>query len=96
MEGAEHNCNDAWSIIKSWNWKKINVRHQEEEKVDENSDHQTIEIFRRFKGFQEIGFVKNGETRDYHMDMSEFSKYLDQNDCLYMFKILFGFEKQVV
>ena len=96
MEGAENNCIDAWNIIKSWNWKKINVRHQEEETIDENNEQQTIEIFRRFKDFQEIGFVKNSDTRDYHMDMSEFSKYLDQYDCLYMFKILFGFEKQMV
>ena len=92
LEGTENNCNDAWSIIKSWNWKKINVRHQEVEKAEENE--QSIYVFRRFNDFQEIGFVKNSDTRDYHMDMSEFSKYLDQNNCLYMFKLLFGFDKQ--
>ena len=92
IEGTENNCNDAWSIIKSWNWKKINVRHQEEEKVEDHE--QSINVFRRFNDFQEIGFVKNSDTRDYHMDMSEFSKYLDQNNCLYMFKLLFGFDKQ--
>ena len=92
LEGTENNCNDAWSIIKSWNWKKINVRHQEVEKAEENE--QSINVFRRFNDFQEIGFVKNSDTRDYHMDMSEFSKYLDQNNCLYMFKLLFGFDKQ--
>ena len=92
LEGTENNCNDAWSIIKSWNWKKINVRHQEGEKAEENE--QSINVFRRFNDFQEIGFVKNSDTRDYHMDMSEFSKYLDQNNCLYMFKLLFGFDKQ--
>ena len=92
LEGTENNCNDAWSIIKSWNWKKINVCHQEVEKAEENE--QSINVFRRFNDFQEIGFVKNSDTRDYHMDMSEFSKYLDQNNCLYMFKLLFGFDKQ--
>ena len=94
LEGTENNCTDAWNVIKSWNWKKINVRHQEDEKFDAESDQLSIDSFRRFRGFQEIGFVKNSDTRDYHMDMSEFSKYLDQNNCLYMFKILFGFEKQ--
>ena len=92
LEGTENNCNDAWSIIKSWNWKKINVRHQEGEKTEDHE--QSINVFRRFNNFQEIGFVKNSDTRDYHMDMSEFSKYLDQNNCLYMFKLLFGFDKQ--
>ena len=64
-----------------------------EETLDEKSA-ETADGFRRFKDFQEIGFVKNSDTRDYHMDMTEFSKYLELNNCLYMFKLLFGFEKQ--
>lgn len=95
MEGTESNCNDAWKIIRSWNWKKINVKHEEKEDLEsEHCDNESIDKLRRFSGFDEIGFVKNSNTRDYHMDMGEFSKYLDQHRCLYMFKVLFGFEKQ--
>jgi len=85
MEGSERNVNEAWAIVKSWNWKKINVRLQETD--DSRGD---IDDARRFSSFEEIGFVKPGETRDYHMDMGEFHKYLDQHDCGYMFKELFG------
>ena len=95
IEGTESNCTEAWGIIRSWNWKKINVKHQEKEDLpSEQSSIECIDKIRKFSGFDEIGFVKNGDTRDYHMDMGEFSKYLDQHMCLYMFKILFGFEKQ--
>ena len=89
LEGSERNVNEAWSVIKSWNWKKINVRLQEGG---------GSEASRRFASFEEIGFVKGGETRipgreqdvHYHMDMGEFHKYLDQHDCGYIFKELFG------
>jgi len=96
IEGSENNCMDAWGIIRSWNWKKINVKNQEKEDLQSGRGDESIDKFRRFSGFDEIGFVKNSDTRDYHMDMGEFSKYLDQHLCLYMFKILFGFEKQNV
>ena len=94
LEGEENNCNEAWSVIKSWNWKKINVKHEEKTQLNnEIGDIDSFHALRRFKGFEEIGFIKDSVTRDYHMDMGEFSKYLDQHSCLYMFKLLFGFDK---
>ena len=30
LEGILDVCNDVWSIIKQWNWKKINVKFQED------------------------------------------------------------------
>jgi len=95
MEGSENNCSEAWSVIKSWNWKKIHIKHQETGDFHNEAGVklENIERFRRFTGFEEIGFVKNSDTRDYHMDMGEFSKYLEKNQSLYMFKALFGFDK---
>jgi len=93
LEGTESNVNDAWSVIKSWNWKKINVKVQESEEQKKDDDRWTIDKCRRFKSFEEIGFVKGGETRDYHMDMGEFHKFLEQHNCGYMFKELFGISK---
>ena len=88
LEGLLDICNDVWSIIKQWNWKKINVKFQEDQEcsIDDSNE------FRKFVKFEEIGFVK-GDTRDYHMDMGEFFKYLKTHDCDYMFKELFGIEK---
>ena len=83
LEGVLEVCNDVWSIIKQWNWKKINVKFQED--CDSKED-------LKFNKFEEIGFVK-GDTRDYHMDMGEFFKYLKEHQCEYMFKELFGIEK---
>ena len=80
LEGAEPEVNQVWSVIKSWNWKKIFVRFQEnfEGKVG------------LFSIFEEIGFVK-GDTRDYHMDMGEFNKYLEKHNCdKNVFNTLFG------
>ena len=69
LEGILDVCNDVWSIIKQWNWKKINVKFQEDP-----SPNQEKKEFFKFEKFEEIGFVK-GDTRDYHMDMGEFFKY---------------------
>ena len=87
LEGILDVCNDVWSIIKQWNWKKINVKFQEDP-----SPNQEKKDFFKFEKFEEIGFVK-GDTRDYHMDMGEFFKYLKEHKCEYMFKELFGIEK---
>ena len=82
LEGVERNCNEAWAVIKSWNWKKINVRFQEEGPI------------RKFKGFSELAFVKSLESRDYHMDMGEFFNFLVEHDSDHMFKELFGIDKK--
>ena len=87
LEGILDVCNDVWSVIKQWNWKKINVKFQEDP-----SPNQEKKEFFKFEKFEEIGFVK-GDTRDYHMDMGEFFKYLKEHQCEYMFKELFGIEK---
>ena len=52
LEGILETCNDVWTIIKQWNWKKINVKFTEEE---ENLSYGS---FRKFENFEEIGFVK--------------------------------------
>lgn len=89
LEGPLDLCQDVWSVIKQWTWKKINVKFQEDEKLD---NFENLVKWRKFDSFQEIGFVK-AETRDYHMDMGEFYKYLQSHECDYMFKELFGIEK---
>ena len=91
LEGILDICNDVWCIIKQWNWKQINVKFQEDHH-DEGISQENMENFRKFDKFEEIGFVK-GDTRDYHMDMGEFFKYLQNHNCEYMFKELFGIDK---
>lgn len=82
LEGRPRDCNETWAVIKSWNWKKINIKIQEEDSS------------RRFEDFTEIGFVKSNESRDYHMDMGEFFSFLGKHESEYMFKELFGIDKR--
>ncbi len=77
-------------VSRSWNWKKINVKIQEDTHLESPSDR---EAQRRFPDFQELAFVKSAESRDYHMDMGEFFSYLKAHESTYMFKELFGIEK---
>jgi len=86
IEGLSQNCTDWWSLVRHWNWKKINVKIQEDKETD------NIDGERLFQTFEEIGVVKNA-GRDYHMDMGEFHKYLEKHNCTWIFKELFGIEK---
>jgi len=86
VEGVAQNCADWWGLVRHWNWKKINV------KIQEDKDTQDIAAERLFDKFEEIGFVKNS-GRDYHMDMGEFFKYLEAHQCTWIFKELFGIDK---
>ena len=86
VEGAAQNCVDWWGLVRHWNWKKINV------KIQEDSDTEDVDGERLFTKFEEVGVVKNS-GRDYHMDMGEFFKYLENHQCAWAFKELFGIEK---
>jgi len=86
VEGAAQNCADWWGLVRHWNWKKINV------KIQEDSDTEDVDGERLFDKFEEIGTVKN-TGRDYHMDMGEFFKFLEMHRCTWAFKELFGIEK---
>eukprot|EP00090_Calanus_glacialis_P013811 TRINITY_DN22461_c0_g1_i1.p1 TRINITY_DN22461_c0_g1~~TRINITY_DN22461_c0_g1_i1.p1 ORF type:complete len:301 (+),score=87.20 TRINITY_DN22461_c0_g1_i1:34-903(+) len=86
VEGVAQNCADWWSLVRHWNWKKINV------KIQEDKDTEDVDGERLFDKFEEIGTVKN-TGRDYHMDMGEFYRYLESHNCTWMFKELFGIDK---
>lgn len=56
-----------------------------------NNSTNNIDYLRKFKGFHEISF-EGGRTksRDTHMNMGEFFRYLSQHECGYVFKDYFG------
>jgi hypothetical protein len=92
LEGILEICIEVWTIIRSWNWKKINVRVQDFDEMFDDPELFEMNWTRKFDKFEEIGIVK-GDTRDYHMDMGEFCKYLHLHNCDNMFKELFGIDK---
>lgn len=91
VEGFSRNCTEFWSLVKHWNWKKINVKIQEEEQIEND-----VDSHRRFGTFEEIGTVKNPDSRNYHMDLGEFYRFLESHQSSYMFKELFGVDKNSV
>jgi hypothetical protein len=72
------------------NWKKIMCKKKEEEKVQKD---QNVDAFRKFTGFQEICFDGGkSKSRESHMNMGEFYKYLSDHECSYVFRDYFGVE----
>ncbi|XP_050300012.1 RWD domain-containing protein 2A [Anthonomus grandis grandis] len=86
VEGGACDVNEWWQSVKSMNWKKIFCKITESTKEDAQQDN-----FLKFKDFMEIVFESHGPKFN-HMDMGEFSKYLEQKDLGYIFKDLFGVE----
>jgi len=86
VEGSTRNCVAWWTVVRHWNWKKINVKIQEDKETD------NIDAERLFSSFEEVGVLKNTD-RGNHMDMGEFLKYLETHESAWVFKELFGLDK---
>ncbi|XP_044747908.1 RWD domain-containing protein 2A [Coccinella septempunctata] len=86
VEGKTSDCNDWWQLIRSMPWKRIFCKVTEEFNGEED--------FLKFNKFEEIGF-QNNSSRGTHMDVGELSKYLNQHNCSYIFKDLFGVEAKL-
>ncbi|XP_022920182.1 RWD domain-containing protein 2A [Onthophagus taurus] len=80
VEGFKGDCDEWWSRIKSMNWKRIFCKVTEDAKS------------KKFNNFEEVSFTNHG-MRANHMDMGEFYKYLERYQCAYIFKDLFGVDK---
>lgn len=92
-EGSSEECLNAWSIIKNLTWKKIGLKHQEDMEVAVG---QEIGDFRKFQKFAEVAFnTKQNASRDHHMDMGEFAKFLSEHGCENIFEVLFGIEAKI-
>lgn len=73
------------------NWKKIVCKKIEE--VAKVGKDESIECFQKFTGFEEIYFDRNlNKSRDFHMNMGDFYKYLSSHECGHIFKDFFGLE----
>eukprot|EP00088_Acartia_fossae_P057770 TRINITY_DN6742_c1_g1_i10.p1 TRINITY_DN6742_c1_g1~~TRINITY_DN6742_c1_g1_i10.p1 ORF type:complete len:289 (-),score=30.38 TRINITY_DN6742_c1_g1_i10:161-1027(-) len=83
IEGDSKNTGDWWAIVRNWQWKRLSLKIQQDEKTGD------IDGQRKFDGFQEIGEVK-GNTRDYHMDMGAFQVYLNNHGFGDLFGELFS------
>ena len=89
IEGRLEHVTEWWAVIKNWNWKKINIKIQEDLEI---TSVDSVNQMRLFTSFEEIGSVKECH-RSNHMDMGEFYRYLENYKSTWVFKELFGIEK---
>lgn len=93
FEGPSEECLNAWSTIKNLTWKRIGLKHQEDLEI---ADGQDVGTFRKFEKFSEIAFnTKQNASREHHMDMGEFAKFLSEHGCEKVFEVLFGIEAKI-
>lgn len=85
IEGYTSDCNSWWSFIRAMTWKRIVC------KFIENDTGNNVELFRKFKKFEELSFHCEG-NRSNHMSMGELLKFLENHNSGYIFKELFGLD----
>lgn len=86
VEGCGSDCDEWWQTIKAMNWKRIFCKVTEECKGDR-------EGFLKFTNFREAIF-QNNSIKCAHMDLGELHKFLEQHNCDYIFKDLFGVDSK--
>uniref|UniRef100_G3MPC8 RWD domain-containing protein n=1 Tax=Amblyomma maculatum TaxID=34609 RepID=G3MPC8_AMBMU len=93
FEGLSEECLSAWSTIRNLTWKRIGLKHQEDFELE---DRQEVDSLRKFGKVAEIAFnTKQNASRDHHMDMGEFAKFLSEHGCADVFEVLFGIEAKI-
>lgn len=93
FEGPSEECLNAWSTIKNLTWKRIGLKHQEDVEIVDGQD---VGSLRKFEKFSEVAFnTKQNASRDHHMDMGEFAKFLSEHGCENIFEVLFGIEAKI-
>lgn len=104
IEGRKKDTQEYWRTIRQWNWQKITVRRSEEKSIPFGDQLADLD-FRKFKlTFHEKILSKSSaadestnsvlleSNEEEQMNMSLFMKFLEQHNCGYIKKDLFGFD----
>ncbi|GFS19852.1 RWD domain-containing protein 2B [Elysia marginata] len=90
-EGATCDVEEFWYRIRRMNWKKICIKEQEVvpfPKEDSATKHDSVFKFGPF--FELVLDARGGKGREYHMDLGQFSTFLQEHDSGHMFSLFFG------
>jgi len=102
VEGLESSVDELWTRLRKLNWKRLAIKERETiaedvteggagDNHEENRGKGVSQDGRKFADFEEISFdVKQGQGRNYHMDMGKFLDFLKTHDCENIFKLYFG------
>ncbi|KRZ15342.1 RWD domain-containing protein 2B [Trichinella zimbabwensis] len=82
VEGDQRDCIQFWKQVRKWTWKKISLKHVEEE--DSNL------FVRKFGTFEELNFATQPGSR--HMDFGLLYKFMVDHGCGDMFNFCFGMQ----
>ncbi len=91
IEGSVFNTNEFYGQLRRWNWKSITCRIRETATRDCTVTSTSVELQRKFKGFQELSFDVHG-PRGNHLDLGQFRQYMNEHGMEHVFKELFGLE----
>ncbi|KAL1241483.1 RWD domain-containing protein 2B [Trichinella spiralis] len=83
VEGDRRDCIQFWKEVRKWTWKKISLKHVEEEE-DSNL------FVRKFGTFEELNFATQPGSR--HMDFGLLYKFMVDHGCGDMFIFCFGMQ----
>ncbi|XP_059141830.1 RWD domain-containing protein 2A-like [Physella acuta] len=92
-EGFSCDVEEFWHRVRRMSWKKIGITEQEEIPMPEKPE--DISKVYKFDPFFELVLdARGGKGREYHMDLGQFSKYLEQHNCAHIFNIFFGLDSK--
>ncbi|KRY19253.1 RWD domain-containing protein 2B, partial [Trichinella patagoniensis] len=83
VEGDRGDCIQFWKQVRKWTWKKISLKHVEEEE-------DSSLFVRKFGTFEELNFATQPGSR--HMDFGLLYKFMVDHGCGDMFIFCFGMQ----
>ncbi|BFZ14745.1 hypothetical protein BsWGS_17784 [Bradybaena similaris] len=89
-EGTTCDVDEFWFRIRNLKWKRISIKEQEVVPMimpDGQTASQKMDPF-----FELLLDARGGKGREYHMDLGQFSIYLQQHDCGHVFNLFFGLD----
>ena len=99
VEGREQAVDEIWTRLRKLNWKRLAIKERETISEGSTGDGDvgcsSGKLLKnqglKFDDFEEISFdVKQGQGRNYHMDMGKFLEFLKSHDCERIFRLYFG------
>ncbi|RUS90276.1 hypothetical protein EGW08_001965 [Elysia chlorotica] len=91
-EGATCDVDEFWYRIRRMNWKKICIKEQEVVPFPKDgvAGTKNDSCFKFGPFFELVLDARGGKGREYHMDLGQFSTFLQEHDSGHMFNLFFG------
>ncbi|CAG5123247.1 unnamed protein product [Candidula unifasciata] len=89
-EGATSDVDEFWYRVRNLKWKRISIKEHE---VVPMVTPDGQKVSQKMDPFCELLLdARGGKGREYHMDLGQFSTYLQQHGCGHVFNLFFGLD----